>query len=91
MTRLEAAGSGCYQIVERMTWALIGEYKEKYGDARLCLPLRTFILLPLHCIDARSCPHLRPIDSHIKARQAPEISVLGSAAPAYEMSHRRYV
>ena len=68
-----------------------GEYREKYDGSRSCPPLSTFILLPLHCIAARSRPHLRLIDSHIKGRQAPEIPVLGtSAPPAYEMSHRQY-
>lgn len=91
MTRLDVACSGCYQIVGRMTWALIGEYTGRNTVMLECVLPLGLLSCSLCIALIRACPHLRPIDSRIKARQAPEISVLGSAAPAYEMSHRLYV
>ncbi len=53
----------------------VNQCKTEYDDAGPCPPLRSFILLPLHCIDARCGRHRRPTASGNSSDTGPQMDL----------------
>ena len=64
----------------------VNQCKTEYDDAGPCPPLRSFILLPLHCIGVRRGRHWRPTSSGNSSETGPQMDLCARRAGPQRMN-----